>query len=107
MDQLVQILGSLLVLTAFAAAQRGALSTSSTTYLALNLVGSVVLGVLAAHERQWGFLLLETIWALVSAWGLTHRFKRPAFRQQHRGSGQREQQRCDDLAHSGQRSLRY
>ena len=70
MDQLVQILGSLLVLTAFAAAQRGALSTESRAYLALNLIGSVVLAVLAAHERQWGFLLLEAVWALVSAWSL-------------------------------------
>ena len=70
MDQLVQILGSLLVLTAFAAAQRGALSTSSRAYLALNLLGSIVLSVLAAREHQWGFLLLETVWALVSGWGL-------------------------------------
>ena len=70
MDQLVQILGSLLVLTAFAAAQRGALSTESRAYLALNLIGSVVLSVLAAHERQWGFLLLEAVWAFVSAWSL-------------------------------------
>ena len=70
MDQLVQILGSLLVLTAFAAAQRGALSTESRTYLALNLVGAAVLAVVAAHEQQWGFLLLETVWAVVSAWGL-------------------------------------
>ena len=70
MDQLVQILGSLLVLTAFAAAQRGALTTDSRPYLALNLVGSMVLSVLAAHEHQWGFLLLETVWALVSGWGL-------------------------------------
>jgi hypothetical protein len=69
-DQLVQILGSLLVLTAFAAAQRGTLSTESRAYLALNLVGSVVLSVLAAHEHQWGFLLLESVWAAVSAWGL-------------------------------------
>jgi hypothetical protein len=72
--QLVQILGSLLVLTAFAAAQRGALSPDSRAYLALNLVGSAVLAVLAAHERQWGFLLLEAVWALVSAWSLIGRF---------------------------------
>jgi hypothetical protein len=70
MDQIVQVLGSLLVLTAFAAAQRGALSTESRAYLVLNLVGSAVLTVLAAHSHQWGFLLLEAVWALVSARGL-------------------------------------
>jgi hypothetical protein len=77
-DQLVQILGSLLVLTAFAAAQRGALSTDTRAYLTLNLIGSVVLTILAAHEQQWGFLLLETVWALVSAWGLARSALRSA-----------------------------
>ena len=79
MDQLVQILGSLLILTAFAAAQRDLLSTESRTYLTLNLIGSAVLTVLAAHEQQWGFLLLEACWAMVSGWGLVARLKRPAF----------------------------
>lgn len=70
MAQLVQILGSLLILGAFIANQRGKLDTTSRPYLTLNLVGSAILGVLAAHEHQWGFLLLEGSWALVTAWSL-------------------------------------
>jgi uncharacterized SAM-binding protein YcdF (DUF218 family) len=70
MDQLVQIFGSLLILVSFAAAQRGALSTTSRSYLLLNLTGSTILTILAAHERQWGFLLLESCWAVVSGWSL-------------------------------------
>jgi len=73
MSQVVQVFGSLLVLAAFAAAQRGAMSTTSTVYLLLNLAGSAILAVLAAIERQWGFLLLEGSWALVSAWSLRPR----------------------------------
>ena len=33
----------------------------------LNLLGSAVLAVEAAFGGQWGFLLLETVWAVVSA----------------------------------------
>jgi hypothetical protein len=67
MDQVVQVIGSLLVLVAFAGSQRGQLSQSSRTYLVLNLGGSSVLAVLAAGGQQWGFLLLEAVWAVVSA----------------------------------------
>jgi hypothetical protein len=69
MEQVIQVFGSLLVLAAFTAAQRGALATTSRRYLLLNLIGSAILAVLAARERQWGFLLLEASWALVA--GLT------------------------------------
>jgi hypothetical protein len=70
MDQVIQVLGSLLILAAFIAAQRGWLSTTSRRYLALNLGGACVLTVLAARERQLGFLLLEFCWAVVAAHGL-------------------------------------
>ncbi|HEX8855206.1 MAG TPA: hypothetical protein VF752_06355 [Thermoleophilaceae bacterium] len=70
MDQVIQVIGALLILVAFAATQFGAMSPSSRWYLVLNLVGSVVLSVLAVYEEQWGFVLLETVWALVSAWSL-------------------------------------
>lgn len=70
MDQVVQVLGSLFILSAFAAQQRGLLGPASRLYLALNLVGSAILAVLALLDRQWGFLLLEAVWAIVSATSL-------------------------------------
>ena len=73
MNQLLQIVGALLILAAFAAAQFGLLSQRSYSYLLLNLIGSALLAVLAAQERQWGFLLLEGVWALVSLWGVIQR----------------------------------
>jgi hypothetical protein len=77
--QIVQIAGALCVLGGFAAAQFGVLTTRSLAYLVLNLAGSSVLAVLAALDQQFGFLLLEGVWALVSAWGLlTLRRRAPA-----------------------------
>ena len=70
MEQLIQIIGAVLILAGFAGAQFGRLDQKSVTYLLLNLVGSVILAVLAAVEHQLGFLLLEGVWSLVSLWSL-------------------------------------
>lgn len=70
MDQLIQIVGALLILAAFAAVQFERMRPDSRTYLTLNLIGSAILAVLAWLDSQWGFLLLEGVWAIVSAWGL-------------------------------------
>jgi hypothetical protein len=37
------------------------------------LVGSVILFALALDASQWGFVLLEGVWAIVSAAGLLRR----------------------------------
>jgi hypothetical protein len=69
-DQLVQIAGAIAILTAFVLVQLGRMDPASIPYLVLNLVGSFVLAVDAAIGREWGFLLLEGVWAVVSAWSL-------------------------------------
>jgi len=66
MSQALQIIGALLVLAGFVLAQARVLDPRRFTYLALNLVGSATLALLAFEDRQWGFLLLEGVWALVS-----------------------------------------
>jgi len=64
--QLVSVLGSLLVLVAYVASQFGWLSLKGLSFAFANIVGSGILAVVAALEEQWGFLLLESAWALVS-----------------------------------------
>jgi hypothetical protein len=66
MQQILQILGAVLILIAYLLAQLRLLNDRSLPYLLLNLAGSAVLAVLAAIGREWGFLLLEGSWAVVS-----------------------------------------
>jgi len=69
-DQVIQIVGALLILAAFAAVQFDRMRPDSRLYLTLNLLGSAILAVLAVAAEQWGFVLLEGVWAIVSAWAL-------------------------------------
>jgi uncharacterized membrane protein len=67
---MIQIVGALTILTAFVLAQRGTIDQSSPVYLALNVAGSGVLAVEAYLGHDLGFLFLEAVWFVVSAWSL-------------------------------------
>jgi hypothetical protein len=69
-EQGVQLGGAVLILIAYVANQLNVLRPTAVSYLVLNMIGSAVLAADAWWGRQWGFLLLEGVWALVSLGGL-------------------------------------
>ena len=72
-DQIVQIVGALMILAGFILTQGKLLDANSYLYLILNLVGATILAVLAFQAQRWGFVLLEGVWALVALAGLSLR----------------------------------
>ncbi len=68
--QLFSLLGALAILAAFAGSQFRWMSVSGLGYLLLNTLGAGILTVTAWLEQQWGFLLLESVWTLVSVYAL-------------------------------------
>ena len=75
MAQVIQMVGALLVLGGFAGSQFGALDPRSYAYLIVNALGSAILAVLGYYERQWGFFLLEFVWAVVSIGGMVAKWR--------------------------------
>ncbi len=70
MEIAFQLAGALLVLVPFVLLQLGRMSARMRSYLILNIAGSTMLAIDAALTQQWGFLLLEGVWALVAVLGL-------------------------------------
>jgi hypothetical protein len=70
MLQIVSVLGALAILGAYIANQARFIGPSNMSYSVMNFIGSTVLAVIAVIEVQWGFILLEVVWGLVSLWGI-------------------------------------
>jgi multisubunit Na+/H+ antiporter MnhB subunit len=70
MVQTVSVVGAVLILLPFAGSQLGRLSTASLTYQWMNLLGAASLTAVAIIELQYGFILLEGVWTVMSAVGL-------------------------------------
>jgi hypothetical protein len=70
LETLAELVGAALILSAFVLAQLGRLTTGALSYLVLNLLGAGTLAVVAAIDGDVGFLLLEGVWAAVSAFSI-------------------------------------
>jgi hypothetical protein len=68
--QVLSIFGAVLILAAFAAHQFKRLDAETKTYQILNLIGAFCLTVTAVVTRQYGFILMEGSWTVISAWGV-------------------------------------
>ncbi|MGH3492187.1 MAG: CBU_0592 family membrane protein [Sciscionella sp.] len=69
----LQFLGALGILVPFVAYQFGWTGPRSAGYLLGNLIGSVILTALAVEEAQWGFVILQAVWACFALRGLLRR----------------------------------
>ena len=67
--QLLSLLGAIQVLAVYIVDPSGCMSTSSRRYSALNAVGGC-LAYVALREVNYGFILLEGVWVLVSLYRL-------------------------------------
>jgi hypothetical protein len=78
--QMLSVAGALMVLAAYGLIQSGIWRELNPGYLALNIVGSLLLGIVAVAERQAGFILLEFAWVGLGLIGVVRAWKarRPA-----------------------------
>ena len=66
MSEVLQWTAAIVVLAGFALSQWGVWSVISYRYLVSNFVGGAGLSAAAVLSHQWGFVLLEGVWALVA-----------------------------------------
>lgn len=69
-DQVLSLVGAALLLGAYVLQTATTDGAHKTTNLTMNLLGSLALTVTAVVNNQLGFIFLEGIWAIISAFSL-------------------------------------
>jgi hypothetical protein len=69
-SQIASFVGAMLILSAYVGHQMKWIDSGKTAYNVLNAVGSGILAYIAVHPFQVGFVVLETVWALISIFAL-------------------------------------
>jgi hypothetical protein len=73
LDQLISIVGAILILAAYLSLQRGWMRREDRRVNAINLAGSVLLTYAAIRNWNLGFIVLEGSWAILSIPGTFRR----------------------------------
>jgi hypothetical protein len=76
--QAISICGAILILSAFGAQQMKRLHADTVTYQLMNVIGGACLTAAAVASVQFGFILLEGTWTVMSAVGLWRVSRREA-----------------------------
>ena len=73
--QVISVLGALMVLSAYGLLQGGIWRELNAGYLAFNIVGSLLLGIVAIVDQRVGFIFLEFAWACLGLVGVARAVK--------------------------------
>ena len=68
--QLISFIGALLIMIAYGGHQLGWIDSRHPSYNVMNAAGSAILVWIALHPFQIGFVVLETVWTVISLWAL-------------------------------------
>ena len=69
-SQIASFIGAMLILSAYVGHQMKWIDSRKAAYNILNAIGSGILAYIAFHPFQIGFVVLESVWALISIYAL-------------------------------------
>jgi hypothetical protein len=68
--QIASFVGAILILVAYTGQQMKWIDSRRAGYNILNAIGSGILAYIAFHPFQIGFVVLESVWSLISIYAL-------------------------------------